>query len=152
MIKVTDPAGGITEYTYDTANRMLTVKNPRGIIEVTNEYDVNGRVSKQTHGDGGVYLFAYTLNGGNGITQTTVTDPLGGAPDGHKDLCRFDFASGRIHHRRGGSGVIDEQFFAGEVGLPQAAQQASAPVTVQQAELRIAVSGVGMGVLILLPQ
>ena len=47
------PRGGVTEYTYDIAHRMLTIKDPRSIVYLTNEYDVNGRVSKQTQADGG---------------------------------------------------------------------------------------------------
>jgi len=40
-----------TQSTYDGASRMLTVKDPRGIVFLTNEYDSNGRVSKQTQAD-----------------------------------------------------------------------------------------------------
>jgi RHS repeat-associated protein len=75
--KVTDAANGVTEYTYDSSHRMTSIKNPRGIVYVTNEYDANGRVSRQTHIDGGVYQFAYTLDGNGKITQTDVTDPRG---------------------------------------------------------------------------
>jgi RHS repeat-associated protein len=75
--KVTDPAGGVTEYTYDTAHRMLTIKDARGITFLTNEYDANGRVRKQTQADGSTYLFAYTLDANNKVTQTDVTNPRG---------------------------------------------------------------------------
>lgn len=75
--KVTDPGSGVTEYTYDGSNRMTSIKNPPGIIYVTNEYDTNGRVSRQTHIDGGVYQFGYTLDGNGKISQTDVTDPRG---------------------------------------------------------------------------
>ena len=43
LIKVTDPNNGVTEYTYDTANRMLTIKDARNIVYLTNEYDAAGR-------------------------------------------------------------------------------------------------------------
>lgn len=69
--------GGVTEYTYDISHRMLTVKDPRGIIYLTNEYDQNGRVSKQTQADQSVYQFAYTLDTNGKVTQTDLTDPLG---------------------------------------------------------------------------
>lgn len=72
--KVYDANGGVTEYTYDTAHRMLTIKDPRGIIYLTNEYDSNGRVIRQTQADNSVYEFAYTLNGSGKVTQTDVTD------------------------------------------------------------------------------
>lgn len=73
--KVADTKGGVTEYTYDTSHRMLTLKDARGIVYLTNEYDVNGRVSRQTQADTGVYQFAYTVDINNQVTQTNVTDP-----------------------------------------------------------------------------
>jgi RHS repeat-associated protein len=75
--KATDVAGGVTEYTYDTSHRMLTVKDPRGIVYLTNEYDANGRISKQTLANAGLYEFAYTLDVNNRVVQTDVTDPGG---------------------------------------------------------------------------
>jgi len=73
--KVTDAKGGITEYTYDSSHRMLMLKDARGIVYLTNEYDVNGRVSRQTQADTGVYQFAYTVDANSKVTQTDVTDP-----------------------------------------------------------------------------
>lgn len=75
--KVTDPAGGITEYTYDSSHRMLTIKDARGITYLTNEYDANGRVARQTQADGTTYQFAYTLDGSNRVVQADVTNPRG---------------------------------------------------------------------------
>ncbi len=75
--KVTDPMGGVTEYTYDGAHRMLTIKDARGIVFLTNEYNANGRVFRQTHADNTTYQFAYTLDGNNQVTQAEVTDPRG---------------------------------------------------------------------------
>lgn len=83
--KVTDSGNGLTEYTYDSSNRVLTIKDPRGIVYLTNEYDSNGRVMKQTLADdtpgnatdNPVYLFAYTVGSNGKITQTDVTDPRG---------------------------------------------------------------------------
>ena len=77
MWKVTDARGGITEYTYDIAHRMLTIKDPRNIVYLDNDYDVNGRVELQTQADGGEYEFDYTVNGSGQITQTDVTNPRG---------------------------------------------------------------------------
>jgi len=57
---VTDPAGGVTRYTYDASHRILTITDPRNITFLTNEYDTNGRVSRQTQADAGVWQFAYT--------------------------------------------------------------------------------------------
>lgn len=75
--KATYPDTTFEEYTYDTAGRMLTVKDRRGNIMVTNEYDANGRVNKQTLADGGIFTFAYTLDANGKVTQTDITDPRG---------------------------------------------------------------------------
>ena len=75
---VTDPAGGTTRYTYDSAHKMLTVTDGRGITFLTNEYDFDGRVMRQTQADGGVWKFDYTSSG-SFISQTSVTDPRGNA-------------------------------------------------------------------------
>ncbi|MEN3359623.1 MAG: hypothetical protein V7637_3605, partial [Mycobacteriales bacterium] len=75
LTTVTDPAGGITRYGYDTADRLTTITDPRNVQYLTNEYDTDGRVHRQTV-DGGTYVFDYTVVGGK-VTQTQVTDPLG---------------------------------------------------------------------------
>jgi RHS repeat-associated protein len=74
--KVTD-AAGVTEYTYDNSNRMLTLKDAREIVYLTNEYNSAGRVIKQTQADNSTYQIAYTLDTNGEITQTDVTDPRG---------------------------------------------------------------------------
>jgi len=66
------PAG-----TYDASHRMLTLKDNRQIVFLTNEYDGNGRVFRQTQADTSVYQFAYTVDGSGKVTQTDVTDPRG---------------------------------------------------------------------------
>ncbi|HEY0873209.1 MAG TPA: DUF6531 domain-containing protein, partial [Vicinamibacterales bacterium] len=91
--KVTDAAGGVTEYTYDTSDRMLTIKDARGITYLTNTYDSNGRVATQTLADGGVFEFDYTLDGSGRVTQTDVTDPRGFVE-------RFTFNSAGRHTSR----------------------------------------------------
>jgi RHS repeat-associated protein len=83
--KVTDVGAGVTEHTYDSSGRMLTIKDPRGIVYLTNEYDSNGRVIKQTLADdtpndvtdNPKYQLAYTVDGSGRITQTDLTDPRG---------------------------------------------------------------------------
>src|SRR5262249_21385475 len=69
--------GGITEYGYDAANRMTTIKDAPSIVYNTNQYDTNGRVIQQTHADSGIYQFAYTVDANNKVTQCDVTDPRG---------------------------------------------------------------------------
>lgn len=77
LASVTDPDGGIERYTYDSLNNMLTVVRPNGQTMVTNVYDENNRVSKQTLADGGIYQFAYALDTSGKVTKTTITDPNG---------------------------------------------------------------------------
>jgi len=72
----TDPSGAVTRYTYDAAGRLQAVTTPNGNAVVTNQYDANNRVTQQTHADGGVFTFGYTLNG-TAVTSTSVTDPDG---------------------------------------------------------------------------
>jgi RHS repeat-associated protein len=79
LTSVTDAAGGVSQYTYqDTiAHRMQTLRDPRGILYLTNEFDASGRVSRQTQADGTTFQFAYTTDAQGAITQTDVTDPRG---------------------------------------------------------------------------
>lgn len=74
---VTDPAGGVTQYTYDASHQMLTVRDARGIVYLTNEYDAAGRIFRQTQVDTTTYQLAYTLDANGKIIQTDVTDPRG---------------------------------------------------------------------------
>jgi RHS repeat-associated protein len=73
---VTDAAGGVTEYTW-ASSRIATIKDPRNIVYLTNEYDAQGRVAKQTQADTTFHQFAYTVDGQGKVTQTDVTDPRG---------------------------------------------------------------------------
>lgn len=77
LVKATDPLGQFEAYTYDANNNMLTVRDKRGNMKVTNEYDINDRVSKQTYADGTTNLFAYALDANNKVTQTDLTDERG---------------------------------------------------------------------------
>ncbi len=87
LLTVTDPEQHVTSYGWTANNQMVSVK-PRNLYGtntnlVTNEYTTVadaptpvGWVKKQTHADGGVYQFAYTVSNGKS-TRTDVTDPLG---------------------------------------------------------------------------
>jgi RHS repeat-associated protein len=80
LTRVTDPAGGVTEYTYtpgQSIGQLVTVKDARQIVWLTNTYDANNRVSRQTFIDGTFYDYAYTLDGNGKVTQTDVTNPRG---------------------------------------------------------------------------
>jgi RHS repeat-associated protein len=75
--KATDPGNGVTEYSYDAAHRMTTIKDARQILYLTNEYDANGRIIKQTQADNTFFLFNYTLNANGKVAQTDYTDARG---------------------------------------------------------------------------
>jgi RHS repeat-associated protein len=59
---VTDANGGVTTNTYDGNNNLLTITDPRNIVYLTNQYDFNLRVIKQTLADGATYQFAWTAS------------------------------------------------------------------------------------------
>jgi len=77
LTSVTQPDGSMTTYSYDGYSRLKSATNPRGLAEVLNQYDGAGRIIQQTHADGGVFSIAYNVVGGN-VTQTAVTAPNGG--------------------------------------------------------------------------
>jgi YD repeat-containing protein len=59
LASVTNPAGGVTQYTYDSQHRMTTITDARGITYLTNTYDTNYRVCRQTQADSGVFTMYY---------------------------------------------------------------------------------------------
>jgi RHS repeat-associated protein len=75
--KVTNPNNEVTEYTYNASHQLLTIKDARNLVYLTNEYDSNGRVFRQTQADLTTYQFAYTLDANGKVTQTDLTDPRG---------------------------------------------------------------------------
>ncbi len=76
LISVQYPDGTSVHYSYDSSGRLSEIINRRGIRELLVEYDSEDRVVRQTHADGGVYTFNYTVAGGN-VTETVMTDPEG---------------------------------------------------------------------------
>jgi RHS repeat-associated protein len=76
LTSVTYPDGLVESYTYDASDRMISVKNRRGTVLLTNEYGTDGRVVKQTLANGGVFRFTYT-GPANAHTQVDVADPRG---------------------------------------------------------------------------
>jgi len=77
LATATNPAGGVEQYGYDASNRMTTVTDRNGNTMVTNVYDTNGRVQKQTLADGAIWQFAYQLDANGNVTQMDLTDPRG---------------------------------------------------------------------------
>jgi RHS repeat-associated protein len=72
---VTDVRGGVTAYTYDGGNRLLTVVDALGHTVVTNTYDATtGRISSQTDGVGAKTTFAWKA----ATQESDMTDPNGG--------------------------------------------------------------------------
>jgi RHS repeat-associated protein len=89
LATVTNAAGGITTYAYDTSNNLVKTTDARGVVVMQNTYDGNGRVIQQVQADGGVLNFAYTLLNSlvptSPVLQTVVTDALG-----NQTTYRFD--------------------------------------------------------------
>jgi RHS repeat-associated protein len=78
LIQITDANGGVWNYTYDAFSQMTSIQDPRGIFYLTNQYDTNGRVVRQTQADNTTFLFSYITDPGSGnVTRTDVTDPRG---------------------------------------------------------------------------
>ncbi len=78
LTSVTDVAGGITTFGYDGSSRIVTVRDPRHNADgtglaVTNVYDAQGRVTRQTDEAGEVFQFDYTTV----ANATIVTKPSG---------------------------------------------------------------------------
>ncbi|MCH8623095.1 RHS repeat-associated core domain-containing protein [Undibacterium sp. TS12] len=74
LSKVTDPNNQFEAFTYDSNHNMLTVQDKRGKIMVTNVYDANNRVTKQTYADNSTNKFTYTLGSNGKVSQTDHTD------------------------------------------------------------------------------
>ncbi|MET3653896.1 RHS repeat-associated core domain-containing protein [Dyella japonica] len=89
LATVTYPDQTTEQYTYDANHRMLTMQDRRGTVWVTNQYDANGRTTKQTYADNTSNQFAYNLDANKKVTSTIVTDP-----NGHQQQIVFDPTSG----------------------------------------------------------
>ncbi|MEZ0107621.1 RHS repeat-associated protein [Catenulispora sp. EB89] len=75
LTAVTDVRSGVTSYTYDSSNRLLTVKDALAHTVVTNTYDATtGRVSSQTDGVGAKTTFVWKA----ATQESDMTDPNGG--------------------------------------------------------------------------
>lgn len=75
--QATYPDGSTESYTYDSQGRMLTIVDDRGNTMLTNEYDAQDRVTKQTYADATTASFRYTTDASGHVTQTDFTDERG---------------------------------------------------------------------------
>src|SRR5205823_4407960 len=80
--QVTDVAGGVWQYGYDSNNNMLTIQDARNITYLTNQYDSGNHVIKQTQADGSTYQFAWTFTSNSAQPPYVVTGNGGGPPGG----------------------------------------------------------------------
>ena len=116
LTKVETPGSRSTEYEYDGSGRMKAIVNPRGNKFLQNEYDANGRVKKQTMGDGGTFEFAYELDEAGKVKATTVTNPVGtqrkiafnseGFPTSETEALGTEEAQTTTFERQSGTGLV----------------------------------------------
>jgi RHS repeat-associated protein len=78
---VTDANGGVTTFSYDASNNMISIEDPAHVAYVSNEYDANHRIVRQTlptdPATSATYRFDYALSAGGLVSSSTMTDPNG---------------------------------------------------------------------------
>lgn len=75
LATVTDPLDNVVTYTYDEGP-LESIRDGRGNIIKTIEYNIDGRVSRQTFADGSFETYTYQLSGAV-ITAARISDSLG---------------------------------------------------------------------------
>jgi YD repeat-containing protein len=86
LAAVRDANGGMSEYTYGTGDRMETLKNPRGVVYLTNQYygpgPHEGRVQRQTRFDNTYFEYVRPTRWGarrrSRMTRRGTSRPLPG--------------------------------------------------------------------------
>ncbi|TAK07103.1 MAG: hypothetical protein EPO39_07280 [Candidatus Manganitrophaceae bacterium] len=73
LSEVVDPTGGVTHYQYDERHRVVEITDARGIPYLTNVYNEQDRVIRQTNADGGVYQYLYFGPDGRAILEVPGT-------------------------------------------------------------------------------
>ncbi|HAF12398.1 MAG TPA: hypothetical protein DCK99_01610, partial [Blastocatellia bacterium] len=73
LASYTDAENNTSTYTYDSNHRLLSIRDPRGIEPIRNEYDADGRLVSHTDGFGKVISYDHDL----AARVETVTDRLG---------------------------------------------------------------------------
>jgi YD repeat-containing protein len=74
LTQVTDPAGGVTQFTYDASHRVTSITLPNSQVLLQNTYDSAGRVITQTNGRSFTTTLAYNTPSPG---STTITDARG---------------------------------------------------------------------------
>jgi RHS repeat-associated protein len=97
--EVTDVRGGVERFTYDSSAQMLTRKDKRENVVLTNTYDSSGRVLTQTDALEGKTTFEYIE--GEKSNMTKVTDPRG-------SVTRFIYRNGILAEKIEASGTFDQ--------------------------------------------
>ena len=73
LVSTTDRENQTTTHTYDASHLLLTIKDPRGVQPIRNEYDSSGRLIKHIDAFGKEILYNHSL----ATNQEIVTDRLG---------------------------------------------------------------------------
>ena len=83
LTTVTDPAGGVTKYTWAactnsvTCTELLTTTDPAGHVTSNTYNATTGWITGQADGAGHKWSYSYVTNSAGQVTQATVTDPRG---------------------------------------------------------------------------
>ncbi len=96
--EVTDVRGGVERFTYDSSDQLLTRKDPRENVALTNTYDEEGRVLTQTDALEGKTTFKYVE--GEQSATTEVTDPRG-------SVTKFIYRNGILAEKIEAAGTFD---------------------------------------------
>lgn len=94
--EVTDVRGGHEHFTYDESGQLLTRKDARENVVLTNSYDASGRILTQIDGLEGKTKYEY-VEGAHTAT-TEVTDPRG-------DLTKYFYENGILGEKVEGAGT-----------------------------------------------
>lgn len=97
LVSYTDAAGNTTSYAYNAQHQMTSWSDANGDVVNTNEYDSEGRVTKQIDGNGNVTQLVY------GDYITTTTDANGNVTVYHYDdqyrTTKVEYANGSTEEK-----------------------------------------------------
>ena len=73
LVVFTDREGAVSEYGYNTTHGMTSIKDPRGITPIRNDYDESGRLTKHTDAYGNEIIYNHDIDN----NKERVADRLG---------------------------------------------------------------------------